>query len=226
MSDSLKNPGRWGVLAIICCALFMIMLQSNVINLAIPHIQKDFGADLTTVSWITNGYLLVFTVFLLTLGRLGDEIGRKKVFLSGLVVFTFGSALCAFLPGTSMGIEGLILGALVQGLGGAAMMPATMSLVASNFDAKERGMALGLWGATSGLAVAIGPTLGGYLTDVGLGDSINQFFGIAQGWRYIYFLNLFLGVVIAILTAIYVPESKDRETKHKYDVVEIGRAHV
>jgi EmrB/QacA subfamily drug resistance transporter len=212
------KPGRWKTLAVICLGLFMVMVQSNVINLAVPRIQADFGADLHTVEWITNGYLLVFTVFLLTLGRLGDEIGRKRVFAGGLAVFSLGALLNLALPSTSLGIYGIILGSVVQGLGGAAMMPATMSLVAANFEAKERGMALGIWGAVSGLAVAVGPTLGGYLTDVGMGDTINQLFGITQGWRYIYILTTLLGLVVLGLTLKFVPESKDHEASHQYDI--------
>ena len=216
-----KTNNRWLTLAVICSGLFMIMLQSNVINLAVPRIQKDFAVDLNTVEWITNGYLLVFTIFLLTLGRLGDEIGRKRIFTIGLSVYTFGAMLCVALPSTSLGIAGLIFGSLVQGLGGAAMMPATMSLVAANFEAKERGMALGIWGAVSGLAVAVGPTLGGYLTDVGMGEAINRLVGISQGWRYIYILSAVLGILVLIAALRIIPESKDNESKHSYDIMGI-----
>lgn len=215
------KPGRWKTLAVICSGLFMIMLQSNVINLAVPRIQADFGVDLATVSWITNSYLLVFTIFLLTFGRLGDELGRKKIFAIGLGVYSLGALLCALLPSTSLGVWGIIAGSVVQGLGGAAMMPATQSLIAANFEGKERGMALGLWGAVSGLAVAVGPTLGGYLTDVGLGSAINNLTGITQGWRYIYILSCLIGVIVFVATLRLVPESRDSRARHSYDVVGI-----
>jgi len=209
------DPARWGVLAAVCGGLFMIMLQSNVINIAVTRIQKDFGVSLETVEWVTNGYLLVFTSLLVLLGRLGDRFGRKLMFLGGVVVYTAG----AFAAGFAHSIGLLIGGALIQGVGGAAMMPATLSLITVNFDKKERGAALGVWGAVSGLAVAVGPTLGGYLTDVGLGDAINSVLHLEQGWRAIYFLNCLVGVAVFLAALFLIKESRDGSVHHGFDVV-------
>jgi EmrB/QacA subfamily drug resistance transporter len=203
------RTNRWLVLAVVCGGLFLIMLQSNVINLAVTRIQADYSADLSTVQWITTGYLLVFSMFLITFGRLGDAIGRRRIFMSGLAVYSLGALFCGLSAGLELGVGGIILGSLVQGVGGAAMMPATQSLIAANFEAKERGAALGVWGAVSGLAVAVGPTLGGLLTDRGLGAGLNAFFGVSQGWRYIYFLSCAIGTAVFLAAWRLVPESKD-----------------
>jgi EmrB/QacA subfamily drug resistance transporter len=214
-----KKANKWAVLAAACGGLFMIMLQSNVINIAVSRIQIDLKADLATVSWVTAGYLLVFTMLLITLGRLGDMIGRRKIFLAGLAVYVAGSLFSGVMA--PLGVGWLILGAVIQGIGGAAMMPATQSLIAANFEEKERGMALGIWGAISGLAVAIGPTLGGVLTEYGMGAALNGFFGISQGWRYIYFLNVLLGAAVFVYGMVVLPESRDETIEKGIDVLGI-----
>lgn len=212
-----KPVNKWMVLLTVCLGLFMIMLQSNVINVAISRIQADMKCDLMTVQWITSGYLLAFTMLLITFGRLGDALGRKAVFLGGLAVYVAGCAFSAFAGGSGIGM--LILGAVIQGIGGAAMMPATQSIIASTFPAEERGMALGIWGAVSGLAVAIGPTLGGVLTEYGLGATLNAFFGIETGWRYVYFLNVLLGVIVFAMSCVNIPESRADGEERRFDIV-------
>lgn len=214
-----KKTNKWAVLAAACGGLFMIMLQSNVINIAVSRIQVDLKTDLATVQWVTSGYLLAFTMLLIALGRLGDMIGRRKVFLAGLAVYVAGSLFSGIMA--PLGVLWLILGAVIQGIGGAAMMPATQSLIAANFEEKERGMALGIWGAISGLAVAIGPTLGGVLTEYGMGAALNGFFGVAQGWRYIYFLNVIIGAGVFAYGAIVLPESRDETVARGTDVIGI-----
>jgi EmrB/QacA subfamily drug resistance transporter len=201
---------KWGILATVCGGLFMIMLQSNVINLAVTHIQKDFGVALSAVEWINNGYLLVFTVLLVLMGRVGDKVGRKITFLTGLVVYVLG----AFVGGSAATLRWVILGTVIEGIGASAMMPATLSIIQVTFPKEERGMALGIWGAVSGLAVAVGPTLGGFLTEIGLGPSINSVLHLEQGWRAIYFVSCLLGVIVFIAALLVLRESRaDSESK-------------
>lgn len=214
---SRKPANKWLVLLTVCMGLFMIMLQSNVINVAISRIQADMQCDLMTVQWITSGYLLAFTMLLITFGRLGDALGRKAVFLAGLAVYVAGCAFSAFAAEAGIGM--LILGAVIQGIGGAAMMPATQSIIAATFPPEERGMALGIWGAVSGLAVAVGPTLGGVLTEYGLGTTLNSFFGIETGWRYVYFLNVLLGMIVFAMSCANIRESRAEGEGRRFDVV-------
>lgn len=217
-----RNPQtRWKVLAAVCGGLFMIMLQGNVINIAIPRIQARFGVDLTAAQWITNGYLLVFTMLLVTLGRLGDAVGRKKLFLIGLICYAAGALWNGLVSGLDLGLWTLVAGSVLQGIGGGAMMPATQALIADNFEGSERATALGIWGAITGLAAAIGPTLGGVLTEYGLGPALNSFFGVSEGWRYIYFVSALLGIGIFVASLAVIPESKDPDAKREYDFVAI-----
>ena len=206
---------KWLVLGTVCFALFMINLDGNVVNLAMPTIIRQFNATLSQMEWISNAYMLTFAVFLITLGRLGDEIGRKKMFLAGLVGFTVGSALC----GSAQNVGQLIVFRVLQGIGGSAMMPATLSLLTANFAKEERGRAMGFWGATSGLAFIMGPIIGGWLTQSGLGGAINSFLGVADNWRYVFYVNLPFGILAFVLTLLVVPESKDEEQKHHLDSV-------
>jgi len=212
-----KDSRKWWTLGTVCFALLMIVLDGNVVNLAIPSILKDFGATMSQIEWVNNAYLLTFAVFLITFGRLGDEIGRKKMFIGGLIAFVIGSVLC----GIANDINQLILFRVVQGLGGAAMMPATISLIAANFEKKERGSAMGIWGAVAGLGIVLGPIIGGYLTDKGLGSSLNNFFNISELWRYVFYINVPIGVLALISALRFIPESKDHERTHRFDILGI-----
>jgi EmrB/QacA subfamily drug resistance transporter len=204
---------KWFVLGTVCFALFMINLDGNVVNLAMPTIIRQFHATLSQLEWISNAYMLTFAVFLITLGRLGDQIGRKKMFLAGLAGFTLGSALC----GAAQSITELILFRVVQGIGGSAMMPATLSLITANFEKEERGRAMGFWGGATGLAFIMGPVIGGWLTQSGLGVAINSFLGVTDFWRYVFFVNLPFGVAAFIIATIVIPESRDTQTAHRLD---------
>ncbi len=208
---------KWWTLATVCFALLMIVLDGNVVNLALPTIIKEFNATLSQSEWINNSYLLAFAIFLIAFGRLGDEIGRKKMFLSGLIVFTIGSFLCGF----AQNPEQLIFFRVIQGLGGASMMPATLSLLSANFKKEERGGAMGLWGAVAGLGIVLGPILGGYLTEKGLGISINNFLGIEQYWRYVFYINIPIGILALLATIFIIKESRDSEKSHNYDIAGI-----
>ena len=206
---------KWLVLGTVCFALFMINLDGNVVNLAMPTIIRQFGATLSQMEWISNAYLLTFAVFLITLGRLGDALGRRRMFLFGLAVFTAGSALC----GAAQNVGQLIAFRVVQGIGGSAMMPATLSLITANFREEERGRAMGFWGAVAGLAFIMGPIIGGWLSQAGLGPALNRFFGVSDNWRYVFFVNLPFGAIAFLLTLVVVPESKDGKTRHRLDAV-------
>ena len=205
---------KWLVLGTVCFALFMINLDGNVVNLAMPTIIRQYQATLSQLEWISNAYMLTFAVFLITLGRLGDEVGRKKMFLGGLVGFTVGSALC----GAAQNISQLIVFRVVQGIGGSAMMPATLSLITASFEKEERGRAMGFWGAVTGLSFIMGPVIGGYLTQSGLGTAVNSFIGITQFWRYVFFINVPFGALALVFGLVVIPESKDGETRHRLDV--------
>lgn len=150
-----RNP--WAVLAVLCLGLFMLLLDGTIVNIAVPHIQGYYDTAFSNIQWVMNAYILAFAVLLVTLGRFGDLWGRRKLFVLGMVLFTVGSAACGLAPSISL----LIAFRVLQGIGGAAMMPATLSIVSDVFPPGKRGAAMGVWGGVSGLATAIGPTLGG-----------------------------------------------------------------
>jgi len=179
----------------------MALLDGTVVNVSIPAISKGLGASFADAEWVLNAYTLVFASFLVTFGRLGDMFGRKRFFIVGLAVFGLGSLLCGLANTPAL----LIGSRVIQALGGAFMMPATLSLTAVNFPPEQRGMAMGIWGAVSGLASAAGPLLGGWITD-------------AFSWHYIFFINIPI-VLLTIPFALWaIPESKD-ERPHKVDVL-------
>lgn len=197
-------PHKWWVLGAVCLALFMALLDGSIVNVAIPNIANGLGASFGDVEWVLNAYTLVFASLLVTFGRLGDMFGRKRFFIVGLGLFGLGSLLCGLSP--SIGF--LIAARVVQALGGAFMMPATLSLTAVNFPPEQRGMAMGLWGATSGIATAVGPSLGGWITEL-------------ASWHYIFFINVPI-VLIAIPFALWaIPESRD-ERPHSVDFAGAG----
>jgi len=202
----------WAVLAVLCVGLFMILLDGTIVNIAIPHIQKHFDTSFSNIEWVMNAYILSFAVLLVTLGRFGDLWGRRKLFAAGMVLFTLGSLACGLAPG----IYWLIAFRVLQGIGGAAMMPSTLSIIAAVFPAGKRGAAMGVWGGVSGLATAIGPTLGGvvvqYVTWPTAGDS----------WRWIFLVNIPIGVVGVIMALRIVPESKNPIAVQTLDLPGVG----
>jgi len=191
----------WAVLAVLCIGLFMLLLDGTIVNVAIPHIMSSLDTDLAGVEWVMNAYVLVFAVSLVTLGRLGDLFGRRLLFMAGMALFTVASLACGLAP--SIGL--LIAFRVLQGLGGAAMMPATLSIIAAVFPAERRGAAMGIWGGVSGLATAIGPSLGGLIVD-------------SASWRWIFLINLPIGIASLLLTWRIVPESKDRDAVRSLDL--------
>jgi len=191
---------KWWTLGAMCFALFMIMLDNTVVNVALPSIQKDLGASISGLEWTINGYTLSFAVLLATGGRLGDIFGRRRMFLFGVVIFTLSSATAGFAGDATS----LVISRVVQGVGAALMMPATLSIITDAFPASERGKAMGMWAGVSALALAVGPVLGGFLTE-------------HVSWRAIFYLNIpvAIGAVTAALFA--VRESRDTTVGREVD---------
>jgi EmrB/QacA subfamily drug resistance transporter len=212
MTDRIRlNEGnrRWWTLAAMCFALFMIMLDNTVVNVALPSIQDDLGASLSGLEWTVNIYTLTFAVLLVTGGRLGDILGRRRMFLFGVVVFALSSAAIGLAPGEGW----LVAGRAVQGAGAAFMMPATLSIITVTFPAEERGKAIGTWAGVSALALAIGPVLGGALAEY-------------VSWRAIFFLNLPVAVGAVAVTLFAARESRDETHRHTIDWPGIGALSV
>ncbi len=192
---------KWWTLAALSFALFMIMLDNTVVNVALPSIQRDLGIGISELEWIVTAYALSFAVFLLTGGKLADRYGRRRVFLIGLTVFTLSSLACGL-----AGSAGLLIGArAVQGVGAALMMPATLSIISAVFPARERGTAIGIWAGVSAMALAIGPLIGGVLT-----EKVN--------WNWIFYINVPVGILGIIAAFILVPESRDMSAEQRLDL--------
>jgi len=204
VTDRLRlNEGnrRWWTLVAMCFALFMIMLDNTVVNVALPSIQRDLGADLASLEWTINAYTLSFAVLLVTGGRLGDIFGRRRMFLAGVVVFSLSSAAIGLAPTDTA----LIVGRAIQGVGAALMMPATLSIITNAFPPHERGKAIGTWAGVSALALAIGPVFGGFLTQ-------------EVSWRAIFFLNLPVAAGAVAVTLFAARESRDETVARSVDV--------
>jgi EmrB/QacA subfamily drug resistance transporter len=196
---------RWWTLAAMCFALFMIMLDNTVVNVALPSIKEDLGASYSTLEWTVSAYTLSLGVLLITGGRLGDIFGRRKVFLIGVVLFAASSAFIGF----SQTDLWLIGGRVFQGLGAALMMPATLSIITNTFAPSERGKALGTWAGVSALALAIGPVVGGYLVEY-------------VSWQSIFFLNLPVAAGALAITLFATHESRDETVLPKVDFAGIA----
>jgi EmrB/QacA subfamily drug resistance transporter len=194
------NP--WIVLVLICLAQFMVVLDATIVNVALPSIHEDLHLSDSGLQWIVNAYTLVFGGFLLLGGRLGDILGRKRLFLVGLVVFT-GASLLDGLAGS----EGVLIGArALQGLGAALISPAALSIIATTFaEGAERARALAVWAAIAIGGSAVGLILGGTLT---------QYFS----WPWIFFVNVPVGIAAFLLSLRYVPESRDEHASRNYDI--------
>ncbi len=202
----------WMVLAVLCLGLFMILLDGTIVNIAIPHIQSYYDTSFSNIEWVMNAYILAFAVLLVTLGRFGDLWGRRKLFVVGMALFTVGSLACGLAPT----IYALIAFRVLQGIGGAAMMPATLSIIAAVFPAGKRGAAMGVWGGVSGLATAIGPTLGGVVVQYATWPAA------ADSWRWIFLVNIPIGVIGVLLTLRLVPESKNPTAVETLDLPGVG----
>ena len=192
---------RWWTLGAMCFALFMIMLDNTVVNNALPSIQRSLHADLSALEWTVNAYTLTFAVLLVTGGRLGDIFGRRRMFLFGVVVFAVSSAAIGLAPNDGL----LVAGRAIQGIGAAFMMPATLSIITNAFPPHERGKAIGTWAGVSAMALALGPVVGGFLTE-------------DVSWRAIFFLNLPVAVAAVVVTLFATRESRDETVERKVDL--------
>ncbi len=196
---------KWWTLGAMCFALFMIMLDNTVVNVALPSIQADLGSSLSSLEWTINGYTLSFGVLLVTGGRLGDIFGRRRAFLVGVTIFALSSATAGLATGTAT----LVASRIVQGVGAALMMPATLSIVTNAFEPHERGKAIGTWAGVSALALAIGPVLGGLLTE-------------HVSWRAIFYLNIPVAIAAVAATLFAVRESRDESVGRRIDFLGVG----
>ncbi|WP_328496471.1 MFS transporter [Streptomyces sp. NBC_00414] len=180
------------VLAICCMSLLIVSLDNTVLNVALPSMQKDLHASLAGMQWTIDAYTLVLASLLMLAGSTADRIGRRKVFMAGLVVFTIGSVLCSLAPN----LESLVAFRMIQAVGGSMLNPVAMSIITNTFtDPRERARAIGVWGAVVGISMAAGPLVGGLLVD-------------SVGWRSIFWVNLPVGLAALLLTLRYVPESR------------------
>ena len=183
---------KWWTLLVVCVATFMLLLDITVVNTALPDIQDDLDASFTDLQWVIDAYTLTLAAFTLSAGSLADRIGRRRVFGWGLAIFTLSSLACALAPSASA----LNVARAFQGLGGAVMFAVSLALIAQEFHGRELGTATGIYGATIGGAVAIGPLVGGALTD-------------GLGWESIFYLNVPIGVMAIYLTRRRLRESRD-----------------
>src|SRR5689334_23668022 len=183
-----------------CFALFMVMLDNTVTNVALPSIQRTFDASLSSLEWTINAYTLSLAVLLVTGGRLGDIFGRRRMFLAGVVIFGAASATIGFAPHEGW----LVASRAIQGVGAALMMPGTLSIITQTFPPEERGKAIGTWAGVSAIALAIGPLVGGWLTE-------------DVSWRAIFFLNLPVAAGAIAITLFAAEESRDDTVDRRID---------
>ena len=195
-----SGRGRWLGLAMLSVGVAMIIVDATIVNVAVPSIIRDLSLDSTTAEWINTVYALVFAALLITLGRIGDLLGRRKLYLVGLVVFAIASVLAGAAPNGAL----LIAARVLQGVGGAMILPATQSILNTNFRGRDRAIAFAIWGATIGGMAAVGPLLGGWLTTY-------------LSWRWAFFINVPVGLIAIIGTLRYIGESKDENARSGLD---------
>jgi MFS family permease len=192
---------RWFGLAVLSLGVSMIIVDATIVNVALPSIIREFGLTLSDAEWINSIYSLVFAALLITLGKVGDMFGRRRLFVVGIVVFVVASAMA----GASSSGAWLIAARFLQGVGAAAILPATLSTVNATFRGRERGIAFGIWGSVIGGMAAIGPLLGGWLTT-------------SHSWRWAFYINVPIGVIVIIGSWLWVRETRDDEVVRKFDV--------
>src|SRR6202012_5039578 len=197
---SLRSPaGKWIMVSAIL-ASSMAFIDATALNVVLPALQKSLNASGADLFWILNAYLLMLASLILIGGSMGDKLGRKKVFMAGIFIFICGSAACGFAPGVLY----LIIFRIIQGIGGALMIPGSLLLISSSINEKERGKAIGTWSAFTTVVTVGGPILGGALGDAGL-------------WRYIFFINVPIGIVALIMLWFRVNESVDNAPDKSLD---------
>jgi MFS family permease len=185
-------PGRWHALTVSLVAAFMTLLDTSIVNVALPSIERDLGASATSAQWVVSGYALAFGLALVPAGRLGDTLGRRRMFLIALSAFVATSALSGAAPTARL----LVAARLLQGVAGGTLLPQNSGLIQELFNGAERGRAFGFLGATVGLATAAGPVIGGLLLAASAGP---------DGWRWVFYVNLPIGLVALALAARLLP---------------------
>src|ERR1700734_1094608 len=193
LTEQGKQDRRLGIILATCClSLFVVGVDSTIVNIALPSIQRSFGASTAGLQWTIDGYTVVLASLLMLSGSLADRLGRRRVFQIGLALFTVGSLLCSLAPGLGW----LVAFRMLQAIGGSMLNPVAMSIITNTFiDPRERARAIGIWGGVIGISMALGPIVGGILVET-------------VGWRGIFWVNLPVGVAAIILTALFVPESR------------------
>jgi EmrB/QacA subfamily drug resistance transporter len=192
MSSELLHRRRWWTLAVLSISLLVISLDNTILNVALPSIARDLDASASALQWVVDAYMLVFAGLLLTAGSLGDRFGRRRALTAGLLVFATGSVLAALAPSTGT----LIASRALMGIGGALIMPSTLSILTAVFPAEERARAIGAWAAVAGLGIALGPIAGGWLVE-------------HADWHWVFLVNIPIVVVALGLGRVLVPESRD-----------------
>ncbi|HET9073939.1 MAG TPA: MFS transporter [Solirubrobacteraceae bacterium] len=192
LSEAPSRRRRLFILGICCMSLLLVALDNSIVNVALPSIHKDLKASLSQLQWTLDAYTLVIASLLMLAGSTADRIGRKRVFMTGVVTFTVGSGLCALAPNLNV----LIGARVLQAIGGSMLNPVALSIVRNVFeDPKERAQAVGIWGSVVGIATSLGPVLGGALVD-------------GPGWRWVFVVNLPIGALALALTFFFVPDSR------------------
>jgi len=200
---------KWWTLAAVAFSLFMIMLDNTIVNVALPSIGRGLHVGVSQLEWVVNAYTLAFAVLMLTAGRVADLRGRRLVFTTGLVVFTSASLLCGL--ASSAGV--LIAARTVQGGGAALMMPATLSIISAAFPPEERGTAIGIWAGVSGMALAVGPLVGGLLTE-------------HAGWNWIFFVNVPVGAIGLVAARLLIDETRAEGVREPLDLAGVSTSGV
>ena len=192
---------KWWTLGAVSFGLFMIMLDNTIVNVALPSIQQDLNIGISELEWVFNGYALTFGVLMLTGGKLADMLGRRRIFVAGLIIFTLASLGCGLASSA-----GMLIGArVVQGVGSALMNPATLSIITATFPARQRGMAIGIWAGVSAMALAIGPLVGGLITQ-------------HWSWNWIFFINVPIGILAIVVARLVIDESRDMSAEQRLDL--------
>jgi MFS family permease len=191
LTEQGKQDRRLGIILATCClSLFVVGVDSTIVNIALPSIQRSFGASTAGLQWTIDGYTVVLASLLMLSGSLADRLGRRRVFQAGLALFTVGSLLCSLAPGLGW----LVAFRMLQAVGGSMLNPVALAIIANNFtDPVKRARAMGVWGSVFGISLAVGPVLGGVLVGT-------------IGWRSIFWVNVPVGLAAIALTHRFVPE--------------------
>src|SRR6195256_6941086 len=201
MVRPVQAKNEWLVLVFLSLGFFMILLDTTIVNIAIPAVVSGLNSSLDQILWVVNAYLLAYAVLLITAGRLGDFFGPRRLFALGLAIFTVASALC----GLAQDGNQLIAARILQGIGGAILTPQTLSIITVIFPPERRGAAFGVWGAVAGVATVAGPTLGGLIVT-------------NWDWRWMFFVNVPVGLVALAGALLVVPDIRPGR-RHRLDVI-------